>query len=566
MDAERINKLITITKRLKLLYVEDNEAARVSTMQTLGVFFDDVVVATNGKEGLEKFQEQKFDLVITDINMPKMNGIEMISNIRKTDNSVILLVLSAYNETNYFLETIKEGIEGYILKPIVLSQFIDLLEKVIKSILLQEKILDYQNNLEKKVAQQTLLIKEHYYHDSITGLENFIKLEEHINSHEFEALYILDISNFSIVLRQYGLVFSNLVLKEVAKTLVEHLKGGMKLFKIDSDKFVILSKQTDAENKEYCKQIISYYNTYNLEFSGVELNISFTIGVANICSDTDTLLNAEYALLRAKSLGAKYCVYEDIDENIIRREEEKVRWLGKTKKLIDTESFIPYYQAIIDTKTKQVFKYEVLARGVIDGEIIAPYYFLEAAERLGLMSSITKIMIQSSFAYFANSSHKFSINIAQRDLLEQYLPTFLEHKLQLHNINPSNVTLEILENITLLKESQLITQQLSILKKMGFCIAIDDFGVENSNFGRLVDINIDIIKIDGSFVKNLLHNPKDQKIVKSIVHLAEAMKIKTVAEYVETKEVFEMVKSFGVDYVQGYYFSVPHQNILQTKE
>jgi len=125
-----LDDIIEYTFPLRLLYVEDNEYARESMMNVLEEFFGDVIIACDGQEGLEGFENNKIDLIITDINMPRLNGLEMIKEIRKTDTDVPILILSAYNESSFFLDSIKLGVDGYLLKPIVISQFMEILKKV----------------------------------------------------------------------------------------------------------------------------------------------------------------------------------------------------------------------------------------------------------------------------------------------------------------------------------------------------------------------------------------------------------------------------------------------------
>jgi len=127
---QELQKLIDSTRDLKLLYVEDNEAARNSILDILKEFFNDIVVGVDGEDGLEKFKSNSIDLIITDINMPKMNGLEMLAEIKKEKSDVITIICSAYNESEYFVESIKLGVEGYLLKPIDFMQFMTLLEKV----------------------------------------------------------------------------------------------------------------------------------------------------------------------------------------------------------------------------------------------------------------------------------------------------------------------------------------------------------------------------------------------------------------------------------------------------
>ena len=139
---------------------------------------------------------------------------------------------------------------------------------------------------------------------------------------------------------------------------------------------------------------------------------------------------------------------------------------------------------------------------------------------------------------------------------------FLKEKISLYGINPINVTFEILENITISKNSKKITKQLNALRDMGFKIAIDDFGIENSNFSRLLEINIDFIKLDGIFIKNLKYNERNRTITKAIVNLAKTLGIKTVAEFVEDEEVYNIVKKCGIDYAQGYYIGKPQHSLI----
>ena len=125
-----LDDIIKCTYPLRLLYVEDNEHARESMMNVLEEFFGDVVITCDGQEGLEGFNNNKIDLIITDINMPRLNGLEMIKEIRKLDTDVPILILSAHNESGFFLDSIKLGVDGYLLKPIVINQFMEILKKV----------------------------------------------------------------------------------------------------------------------------------------------------------------------------------------------------------------------------------------------------------------------------------------------------------------------------------------------------------------------------------------------------------------------------------------------------
>ena len=180
----KLTEIIKYSYNLNLLYVEDNEEVRNSTMIILKEFFENITIAENGQEGYERFMEQKFDLIMTDINMPKLGGLEMISKIRETDidNEVPILVLSAYNEPSYFMESIKLGVEGYLLKPINMEQFLVVLKKVIQKVQLKEKSKTYMSLLGQyqEVTDNSLIVSKTDPTGKITYVnDEFCKISEY---------------------------------------------------------------------------------------------------------------------------------------------------------------------------------------------------------------------------------------------------------------------------------------------------------------------------------------------------------------------------------------------------
>ncbi len=149
-----INALIKQTKTLSLLYVEDNEETRIGTMETLAIFFGEITSAIDGQDAIEKFQAGSFDLIITDISMPNLNGIEMIKKIRDLDLYIPIIIVSAYDETSNFTKTIRLGIEAYLLKPFLIEDLITVFQKVTEHIFMKQELNDYKVSLEQKVKEQ----------------------------------------------------------------------------------------------------------------------------------------------------------------------------------------------------------------------------------------------------------------------------------------------------------------------------------------------------------------------------------------------------------------------------
>lgn len=151
---ESLNKLIEFSKELKLLYVEDDESSRVQTLDILNIFFDDIVVAVDGADAIQKYDGNDIDFIITDINMPKMNGLKFIEHVRETNTDIPVFILSAHSDTSFFIDSIDLEVDGYIIKPIKSEQFINQMRKKVYRIYLQQQLKDYHENLEKKVAEQ----------------------------------------------------------------------------------------------------------------------------------------------------------------------------------------------------------------------------------------------------------------------------------------------------------------------------------------------------------------------------------------------------------------------------
>ena len=185
-----LKSIISITQTLKLLYVEDNEEMRETALEILSEFFSDIIVAVDGLDGLEKFQAHHFDLIITDITMPNMNGLEMLEKIYENNQDVLSLIFSAYNEEKYFTQSIKLGVEGYLLKPIEFEQFINVLDKIIQKV---EALRSYQQLKQyKEIVDYSAIVsvispdgKVTYVNDAFTAISGYTRKElEGYNYHE----------------------------------------------------------------------------------------------------------------------------------------------------------------------------------------------------------------------------------------------------------------------------------------------------------------------------------------------------------------------------------------------
>ena len=564
MEKQALLSLIQHTNKLKLLLVEDDAVMRETTLEFLSSFFSDITVAVDGEEAWEIFQNQKIDFLITDINMPNMDGLKLISKVREVNEDLPVMILSAHTESKYFIESIRYSVDGYLLKPFDIVHFLSVLSKIVKRIDNARKVKEYQKYLQDMVAQKTRELEHRCMHEYYTDLPNSIMLNEDLREGNYDYMMLLDISNFSAINKEYGKDFANRVIQESARALRANLHKNSKLYKTESDRFVILLAKNDLkEVNSFCDQIVAFFDGHTLDIDECEIKVSFNIGADKVREDySQTLINCEYALERSKVLGSRnFEIYQE-DSQHFEEEREALQWLKITRDLIINEEIVPYFQPIINVRTDKIEHYEVLARGVYKGKVVSPEWFMNASEKLGLSTVVTRIMLNKSFEIFAQREESFSINLSTRDILEDYLPTFLQQKIQKYNIDPSRITFEILESITIENNSTKITKKINELKAQGYKIAVDDFGVQNSNFSRLLDMEFDALKIDGIFIKDIVKSKKKLDITKAIVNLAKTLGIVTVAEYVENEAIYKMVKECGIDYAQGYYIGKAQAELL----
>jgi len=393
------------------------------------------------------------------------------------------------------------------------------------------------------------------YHDSITHLYNKSALEKHLREHQKNfTLILLNINNFSYINTAYGFDVGDQLLIKIAEELVENF-GAHSSYRFNSDEYALLFNiGIDIEGQ--IQQIQQYFYNTLIKIDNISLNISFTYGAAT--GNKKLLRSGALALKQAKELGRnRYHIFEQGSESIDHAQRESfIEANSLLHSAIEEDRILPYFQGIHNNKTGKINKYEVLVRINDNGNIISPFKFLEPARLSGLLPEITKIMIDKSFSIMKSKASNFSINITEDDLNKNYLIEFLTKKLAEHKIEPQRVILEILEGVSSTgKKSN--AQQLNKLKSLGFSLAIDDFGTEYSNFERILDLDIDFLKIDAKYIKDIDVNPKSYEITRAIAFFAKNAGIPCVAEFVHNESVQKIIVELGIDYSQGYYFSEP---------
>jgi EAL domain-containing protein (putative c-di-GMP-specific phosphodiesterase class I) len=282
-----------------------------------------------------------------------------------------------------------------------------------------------------------------------------------------------------------------------------------------------------------------------------------TIGAAQ--AKSNQLKLAQIAYKEAKSAKKSFCIYDKFS-NKEQEYNKNIQTLKYIKEAVNTNKIIPYFQPIIDLKSGKINKYESLMRIIKeDGSIMPPADFLSIAKNSKIYHELSRMLIEKTFNTFKHSACEFSINLSFLDITDKKTTDFILQKLEQSGLGPW-VIFELLESEGI-ENYKSIMSFIEDVKSYGSKIAIDDFGSGYSNFERLLELQVDLIKIDGSLIKHIDKNDDMKIITKMIANFAKELNIKTVAEYVHSEQIFKVIKELDIDFAQGFYLGEPSDKL-----
>lgn len=415
----------------------------------------------------------------------------------------------------------------------------------------------YFNKLLKSINYYYNQVIDNFYIDSLTSLPNILKLNRDLSTLDDRALVLIDIDSFKSINSFYGFRVGDSILIKLAKELQECCHPEYRLYRVSADEFALLIDR-ESLDESFLLRVRKYIQKIKFKYRDIDIQISITLGVTD--SKDTTLERATLALNEAKRKREAVVFYSE-ELKLDRVHQEHIFWTKCLKDAIEERRILLYYQPIFDISKSKVTKYESLVR-LIDksGKIYSPFFFLEVAKKSKLYGNLTKIIIDESFKRFQERDEEFSVNISMDDILNSEIRDYIFLKLRNYK-TPERVIFEIVESEEI-EEFELINQFIQDIKSFGSKVAVDDFGSGYSNFSYILELNIDILKIDSSLVKNIATDENSYNIVKTIVDFSKKLNIKTVAEYVESKEISDIVTEIGVDYLQGYYIGKPSEDLI----
>ena len=412
-------------------------------------------------------------------------------------------------------------------------------------------------------------------HDPLTGLANrarFLREVEHerelmAGGDRSSAVLFIDLDQFKSVNDSFGHAAGDRLLTSVAKVLRSRLRNTDIVARFGGDEFVILARNVDQSK---VVEIAASLNALIREICLVEGDQTFTINcsigitlmTSNRFSVEEVISQADMACYEAKSRGRnRYHCYEFGTEDR-KKIMSDMGWAQQLKTALRDNRFHLVFQPIQCMGPINCDFYEVLLRlPGPDGELIAPGAFLPVAQRFGLLADIDRWVIAHAFKRLGDIRRTgreivFSINLSGQMLDDPDIYDVVQAGMQAHQLPAGSVVFEITEQ-TAVRQIEKASLLITRMSELGCRFALDDFGTGFSSFSHLKNLPVHYIKIDGSFVENMLTNPVDKAMVEAIIQIARVLGKKTIAEFVQNQETVLMLEKAGVDFVQGDHIGKP---------
>ena len=549
---------------LRVLIVEDSEDDTLLIVRELskgGLVIDHLRVDT--PDALQAaLYDGAWDMMITDHNLPEFGSEAAIRQVKEAGHDLPIIIVSGSIGEEVAVAAMKSGAHDYIMK--------DNLSRLVPAV--ERELREAQNRRQHLAAQITI---EHLaYHDVLTGLYNRAEFERRLtqalknaSADRQYALFYLDLDQFKIVNDTCGHLAGDEMLKQVTALLKEPMRGSDILARLGGDEFgVLLENCSLAHAEELAGRMLQMVEEFRFPWRGKTFSIGVSIGLVMLDSPeqthTEIMRAADMACYAAKDHGrGRIHVYRPDDAELEQRRGE-MEWVSHITNALQENQFVLHQQRILalDGAASGPSCEFLIRMKDIDGKLIMPCAFLPAAERYDLMPKLDRWVVSNVFKHlaqlFASNTAKddsiFFVNLSGATLGDESFLSFVNAALSSSNIPPQTICFEITETAAIanLNNALLFIQH---VKSLGCKVALDDFGTGLSSFSYLKTFAAaDYLKIDGGFVRDMLQDPMDTAIVQAINNIGHVAGMKTIAEFVENKDIQNRLTEMGIDYAQGY--------------
>ena len=553
----------------KILIVDDESYVRGLLTAILSDKYN-CTEADSAEAALACLEAQTFDVVISDNNMGGMSGIELLAHIGKLAPDTVIMMISGNQSIDTPIDAIRSGAFDYLKKPFELDQVEIAVDRAVAHRQLLVAKRRHEEELELLVAERTERLNYLAYHDTITGLSNRTFFEEKLvrslqkGGHSDVAVMLVSLDRFEGLRDTLGHSFTDLLLREVGARLTDAAGIPAVKARFEGAEFAILVNNTDTAALDSIANAVCEAIRPPFSLGGYDIVIEVSTGISRTPDDgTDAgelIKHAGAALSHARKLGGgNHQFYTSgIHEQAIKRLELENDMRGA----IDRGEFVLHYQPKVNIRLGTITGMEALIRWQHPRlGLVPPLDFIPLAEETGLIVPmgewILRTACQQAKAWGdAGFDLIVAVNLSPRQFQHHDLAGRINAIVKETGIDPGTLNLEVTESSIMRNATQAV-EAIAGLRRTGIKISIDDFGTGYSSLGVLKDLPIDVLKIDKTFVNDVSTNADDAALVTAVVSLAHDLRLKVVAEGVETEEQLAFLRQVRCDEWQGYLFSKP---------
>lgn len=554
-----------ISSLRKILIVEDNPGdARLlrAMLEERGMQETQLVYARSMAEAEAHIAEDALDIALLDLGLPDTHGLEAVRRARLAAPDLPLVVLTGMDDEVMAAQALREGAQDYLIKG----------EMDTRGLFRALRYAVERKSMEETARRMALEIAHTAEHDFLTGLPNRFLLSERIahavalaERHEKKlAVLFLDLDGFKRINDSLGHSMGDMLLKSVARRLVTCVRSTDTVSRQGGDEFVVLlSEIAQAEDAALSAQRILESVSRAHSVDQQELHITTSVGVSiypDDGRDSESLIkNADTAMYQAKDAGRQ--TYRFFTAAMNDRAVERQFIEEGLRRALERDEFLLHYQPRFCLETGAITGAEALIRWMHPTRgLIPPAQFIPIAEECGLIMPIGEWVLDQACSQAKRwdeaglSLGTISVNVSAMQFRE--FPRRVYTILEQTGLDPNRLELELTESV-LMTRRDAVALTLQHLRGRGVKISIDDFGTGYSNLSYLQKFPVDALKIDKSFVRQISTHGEDPGLVTAIIDMARALKLRVVAEGVETRDELQFIKDRGCDEGQGFYFSRP---------
>ena len=414
-------------------------------------------------------------------------------------------------------------------------------------------------------------------HDSLTGVQNRREFERQLHrllSNTFDpktpmTMLYLDLDQFKVVNDTCGHKAGDSLLQQLARLIDEAVAQKGLLSRLGGDEFGVLMADTNSdEGFILATRLLNVVSDFRFMWENKVFSLGVSIGLVGRTKEIDTpeqmMSMADAACYIAKERGRNQIHQYSSTDVSTKRYEDELSWLAHINNALENDHFCLFYQHYQPLhEVAKGHHYELLIRMVADdNKLVQPGAFLPAAERYSLGAKVDRWVIRHYFEWLNNNPQHSedliacNINLCGQSLADRDFKLFVLNAFEKFAIPYSKICFEITEGMAIIKMEETL-EFIKTFRQLGCTFALDDFGSGFSSYGYLKQLPVQLVKIDGAFVRDLLSDPIDLAMVRSINDVAKAIGMKTVAEFVESSEIKVQLGKMGVDFAQGYGIAVP---------